>query len=149
MTHILNNLSIRAKGNVESFPIHNQLKLNGLSTDFQPFRLLLFYVINPWKSSCDCNFLHSDNAPFQSNIKNSQKSTTDRYSCFVLCCDVLCIILLHFCNLARKRIPFFETKIKIYKVVFKHHRHKRDLCFNQYATLKSKSKTKTKKDRRG
>lgn len=126
---------------MESFPIHNQLKLNGLSTDFQPFRLL-FYFINPWKSSCDCNFVHSNNAPFQSNTKNSQKSTIARYTWFVLCCDILCIMLLYFCNSARKHISFLETKIKIYKVVFKHHRLKRELYFNQYATLKSKSKTK-------
>lgn len=92
---------------------------------------MLIYVITPYKSSCDCNLLHSDNATFQSHVKNSQKPTTAKYAYFVLCCDILCIMLLYFCNSVRKYISFLEGKIKIYKAMFKHCRHKRELCCNQ------------------
>jgi len=40
-------------------------------------------------------------------------------------------MLLHFYHSARKYMPFLEGKIKIFKVMFKHHRHKRELRFNQ------------------
>lgn len=101
---------------------------------------MLTYVITPWKSSCDCNFLHSDNAPSQSRVKSSQNPTTTRYAYFVLCCGTSCIMLLHSCNSARKYIRLSEVKIKIYEAVFKHHSCKRELCCNQYATLKTKAK---------
>lgn len=49
-------------------------------------------------------------------------------------------MLLYFCNSARKYISSLGGKIQIYKAVFKHHKHKRELCFNQCITLKNEAK---------